>query len=151
MTTNTNTTTTVKEQRRVLKSNQNSSKNASREAEQMLAAAVEAVNAEPLPTTIEGKENYFMEQVGMGEMLAGRQFFFSLSLFLTSILFLSCPPPSFLLLLFGFLRRTKTDLGSDLFSLLVSIWENDQDFRRAWYRLRSRSLRLTRFIPLLKS
>lgn len=116
MTTNTNTTTTVKEQRRVLKSNQNSSKNASREAEQMLAAAVEAVNAEPLPTTIEGKENYFMEQVGMGEMLAGRQFFFSLSLFLTSILFLSCPPPLFCcccLVFFAGQRRI-----SDLISFL---------------------------------
>ncbi|EGG12551.1 mitochondrial import receptor subunit [Melampsora larici-populina 98AG31] len=62
----------LKEQRKLSKQKQTSNKNASREAEEMLAAAVAAVNAEPLPTTIEGKENYFMEQVGMGEMLAGR-------------------------------------------------------------------------------
>ncbi|KAH9811860.1 mitochondrial import receptor subunit [Melampsora americana] len=62
----------LKEQRKLSKQKHTSNKNASREAEEMLAAAVAAVNAEPLPTTIEGKENYFMEQVGMGEMLAGR-------------------------------------------------------------------------------
>ncbi|KAG0150934.1 hypothetical protein CROQUDRAFT_87391 [Cronartium quercuum f. sp. fusiforme G11] len=62
----------LKEQRRLSKQKQTSSKNASRDAEKMLEAAVAAVNAEPLPKTNEGKENYFMEQVGMGEMLAGR-------------------------------------------------------------------------------
>ncbi|KAI9600922.1 hypothetical protein H4Q26_000716 [Puccinia striiformis f. sp. tritici PST-130] len=38
----------------------------------MLEAAVATVNAEPLPTSVEGKEQFFMEQVGIGEMLASK-------------------------------------------------------------------------------
>lgn len=62
----------LKEQRRLIKKSQVQDKNASRELEKMLAAAVSAVNAEPLPTTVDGKEQFFMEQVGMGEMLASK-------------------------------------------------------------------------------
>ncbi|KAI8449724.1 mitochondrial import receptor chain [Phakopsora pachyrhizi] len=62
----------IKEQRKAANQRKFDSNNSSKEAELVLAAAVAAVNAEPLPTTPTGKENYFMEQVGMGEMLAGR-------------------------------------------------------------------------------
>ncbi|MBW0496125.1 hypothetical protein O181_035840 [Austropuccinia psidii MF-1] len=60
----------MKEQRWVTKLKQAQGKRALHEAEEVLAAAVAAINAEPLPTTKEGRENYFMEQVGMGETLA---------------------------------------------------------------------------------
>ncbi|KAH9473794.1 hypothetical protein MJO29_000853 [Puccinia striiformis f. sp. tritici] len=62
----------LKEQRRLIKKNQYQDKNASRELEKMLEAAVATVNAEPLPTSVEGKEQFFMEQVGIGEMLASK-------------------------------------------------------------------------------
>lgn len=62
----------LKEQRRLAKKTQAQDKNATRELEKVLAAAVEAVNSEPLPTTVEGKEQFFMEQVGIGEMLASK-------------------------------------------------------------------------------
>ncbi|EFP74338.1 hypothetical protein PGT21_033903 [Puccinia graminis f. sp. tritici] len=62
----------LKEQRRLIKKNQTQDRNASRELEKMLEAAVATINSEPLPTTVEGKENFFMEQVGIGEMLASK-------------------------------------------------------------------------------
>ncbi|KNZ64125.1 hypothetical protein VP01_1064g7 [Puccinia sorghi] len=62
----------LKEQRRLVKKNQAQDRNASRELEKMLEAAVTSVNAEPLPSTVEGKEQFFMEQVGIGEMLASK-------------------------------------------------------------------------------
>jgi hypothetical protein len=64
----------VKEQRRLAKKNQAQDRDASRELERMLEAAVATVNAEPLPTTVEDKEQFFMEQVGIGEMLASSQY-----------------------------------------------------------------------------
>ncbi|PLW49380.1 hypothetical protein PCANC_07766 [Puccinia coronata f. sp. avenae] len=62
----------LKEQRRLAKKNQAQDRDASRELERMLEAAVATVNAEPLPTTVEDKEQFFMEQVGIGEMLASK-------------------------------------------------------------------------------
>lgn len=65
----------MKEQRRLVKKNQAQDRNASRELEKMLEAAVTSVNAEPLPSTVEGKEQFFMEQVGIGEMLASSAYY----------------------------------------------------------------------------
>ncbi|MBW0497247.1 hypothetical protein O181_036962 [Austropuccinia psidii MF-1] len=64
----------VKEQRWVTKLKQAQGKIPPREAEKVLAAAVAAINAEPLPTAKEGRENYFMEQVGTGKTLASSNF-----------------------------------------------------------------------------
>ncbi|OAV89573.1 hypothetical protein PTTG_04226 [Puccinia triticina 1-1 BBBD Race 1] len=62
----------LKEQRRLVKKNQTQDRNASRELEKMLQAAVSSVLSEQFPTTVEGKEQFFMEQVGIGEMLASK-------------------------------------------------------------------------------
>lgn len=62
-----------REHRKLNKAARTTAARESQDVEAIIKATVAAVNSEPLPQTVEAKESFFMEQVGMGEMLAQRE------------------------------------------------------------------------------